>query len=136
MSSKRGGLRRLVRFLGVGVVGFLVDGGLLQLLVAMGLCGPIVARLVSFPSAVLATWYLNRRITFGDRGPLLRSLVRYVVVSSIGTAVNFAVYSALVLGSASMAARPLLPFAVASVLAMAFNYLGARHFAFPARPND
>lgn len=134
--SRQDGLRRLARFGVVGVVGFLVDGGLLQLLVASGLCGPIVARLVSFPSAVLATWYLNRRITFSDRGPALRSLLRYVLVSSLGTTLNFAVYSALVLGSAAMSARPLIPFAIASAGAMVFNYLGARYFAFPVRPND
>ena len=134
--SRRDGLRRLARFGAVGVVGFVVDGGLLQLLVAGGLCGPIVARLVSFPSAALATWYLNRRITFGDHGPALRSLLRYVLVSSLGTTLNFAVYSALVLGSAAMSARPMIPFAIASVLAMVFNYLGARYFAFSARPND
>lgn len=136
MSSKGRGLHRLARFGMVGVAGFVVDGGLLQLLVAGGLAGPIVARLVSFPTAVLVTWYLNRRITFGDGGPLLRSLLRYVLVSAVGTTLNFVVYSALVLGSPWMAARPLLPFAVASVLAMTVNYLGARHFAFGGRPND
>lgn len=134
MSSQGGGLHRLARFAVVGVVGFVVDGGLLQLLVASGLAGPIVARLVSFPSAVLVTWALNRRVTFADRGPLLRSLLRYVLVSAAGTTLNFVVYSALVLGSAWMAAHPLLPFAVASVLAMTVNYLGARHFAFGSGP--
>ena len=67
-----------------------------------------------------------------DRGPALRSLLRYLVVSSAGTLVNFGVYSGLVLLSAPMAARPLVPFAIASGLAMVFNYLGARHFAFRA----
>jgi putative flippase GtrA len=136
MSSKAGRLHRLVRFGAVGVAGFLVDGGLLQLLVASGLAGPIVARLVSFPSAVLVTWTLNRRVTFGDRGAPLRSLLRYVLVSAVGTTLNFVVYSALVLGASAMAARPLIPFAIASVLAMTVNYLGASQFAFGGKPND
>jgi putative flippase GtrA len=54
-------------------------------------------------------------------------------VSLLGTAVNFGVYTSLVLGSAAMAAQPIVPFAVASVVALAFNYLGSKHFAFKAR---
>lgn len=132
----RATLRRLGRFGLVGIAGFLVDGGLLHWLTASGLCGPIIARAFSFPAAVLATWYLNRRITFGDRGPLLRSLLRYVLVSSAGTTLNFAVYSALVLGVAAMAAQPVLPFALASGVAMVFNYAGARYFAFGRQRDD
>ena len=122
----------LVRFGLVGTVGVVVDGGVLQLLVTFGGWGPMAARLVSFPLAVLATWWLNRQFTFAgqDGRGLLASLVRYVAVSIVGTAVNFGVYTSLVFGSAAMAARPLVPFAIASVLALAFNYLGSKHFAF------
>lgn len=128
--------RRLFRFALVGVAGFLVDGGLLHWLVASELCGPIAARAISFPAAVLATWFLHRRITFADPGPVLRSLLRYLLVSSAGTALNFVVYSALVVSVGWMAAQPLVPFAIASGIAMAFNYVGARHFAFSDVPPD
>ena len=128
------GLPPVVRFGLVGVVGFAVDGGLLQLLVSLAGWGPIGARAVSFPAAVLATWGLNRRITFQDRStPLGRSLLRYLAVSLGGAGANFLVYSALVLGSAQMAQQPLLPFAVASAVGMVFNYLGSKHFAFATR---
>ena len=122
----------LLRFGLVGVVGFAVDGGLLQLLVGVGGWGPIVARAVSFPAAVLATWWLNRHVTFRgrDAGPAWASLARYVAVSIVGTSVNFGVYTSLVLGSAAMAAQPIVPFAIASVAALVFNYLGSKHFAF------
>lgn len=123
----------LARFAVVGTVGFAVDGGLLQLLVWSG-WGPIEARAISFPAAVLATWWLNRTITFRgrDEGPLWASLLRYVAVSLVGTAVNFGVYTSLVLGSPAMSARPIVPFAIASVVALVFNYLGSKHFAFKA----
>lgn len=121
----------LMRFALVGAVGFAVDGGLLQLLVSLG-WGPIAARALSFPAAVLATWWLNRSITFREREPggLLASLLRYVAVSVVGTGVNFGIYASLVLASAAMAAHPLLPFAIASGAALVFNYLGSKHFAF------
>lgn len=131
LSRRLAGLPPLLRFALVGVVGFAVDGGLLQGLTLAG-WGPLEARLVSFPAAVLCTWWLNRAITFrgSDHGPLLASLLRYIGVSVVGTGVNFAVYAGLVLGSATMAATPVVPFAIASVAALAFNYLGSKHFAF------
>lgn len=126
-----GSLPPPLRFALVGTVGFVVDGGLLQLLTLAG-WGPLEARLVSFPVAVLCTWWLNRSITFQgrDHGSLLASLLRYIGVSVVGTGVNFAVYAGLVYGSQAMAARPLVPFAIASVVALVFNYLGSKHFAF------
>ena len=121
----------LLRFSLVGAVGFVVDGGLLQVLVSTFGWGPIAARAVSFPTAVLATWWLHRGITFPERGgSLLRSLGRYLAVSVVGTGVNFGLYTGLVLASATMAAQPIVPFAIASVIALAFNYLGSKHFAF------
>jgi len=122
-------LPSFIRFGMVGTVGFIVDGGVLQLLVWAG-WGPIAARLVSFPAAVLATWLLNRTITFRDEGPALRSLGRYIVVSLGGAAVNFLVYTTLVLASSAMAALPIIPLAIASIIALAFNFLGSKHFAF------
>lgn len=122
----------ILRFGLVGAVGFAVDGGLLQLLVSLGDWGPIAARAVSFPAAVLATWWLNRSITFRgqDSGGLLASLARYLAVSLLGTSVNFGIYSGLVLSSDTMAAQPIVPFAIASAVALVFNYLGSKHFAF------
>ena len=123
---------RFLRFGVVGVVGFVVDAGALQALVTLGGWGPIAARLVSVPTAVFATWLLNRAITFPEShgGPVLRSLMRYAAVSAAGAGINFAVYSVLVIASRSMAAVPLVPLAVASLVAMVFNYLGSKHFAF------
>lgn len=124
---------RMLRFGLVGVVGFAVDAGVLQLLVMQG-WNPVSARGVAIPVAVLATWALNRGFTFREAksAPALPSLLRYVGVSAAGAAVNFAVYTALVVSADVMAAHPLLALAIASGIAMAVNYLGSRHFAFRA----
>lgn len=121
-----------LRFGLVGTVGFIVDGGLLQTLVSVAGWGPVEARLASFPTAVFVTWLLNRKITFRESAnvPAYRSLLRYVVVSLAGASVNLFVYTALVLVSSEMAARPLVPLAIASIVALIVNYLGSKHFAF------
>jgi putative flippase GtrA len=123
---------QFLRFVLVGVVGFLVDAGVLQALVTLAGWGPITARLVAVPTAVFATWLLNRTITFpqSHSGPALRSLLRYVAVSAAGAGVKFCVYTALVFASASMAALPIAPLAIASIVALVVNYLGSKHYAF------
>ena len=104
------GMFRFMRFGLVGALGFVVDAGVMQLLVSFAGVGAIEARAISIPTAVLATWVLNRTFTFGktaDRA--LPSLVRYAAVSAGGAAVNFIVYSALILASSTLAARPMIP---------------------------
>ena len=120
-----------LRFGMVGAIGFAVDAGVLQLLLLAG-WSPVPARAVAIPVAVFATWVLNRGFTFPEaqQGPALASLVRYAGVSATGAAVNFAVYTALVF----VAVQPLAALAVASIVAMAVNYLGSKHFAFATRP--
>jgi putative flippase GtrA len=123
---------RFMRFGLVGTLGFVVDAGVMQLLVSFASAGAIEARAVSIPTAVLATWVLNRSFTFGKaaEGGALPSLARYAAVSAAGATVNFIVYSALVLASPVLAARPMIPLAIASIVALVFNYLGSKHFAF------
>lgn len=53
----------LTRFATVGAVGFVVDGGILTLMMSRG-HAPFESRLVSFTFAVTATWALNRTWTF------------------------------------------------------------------------
>jgi putative flippase GtrA len=124
-------LSSFLRFGLVGTVGFLVDGGLLQALVGLAGWGVIQARILSFPVAVFATWLLNRHFTFeANDGAAGRSFARYVAVSLGGASVNFIIYTVLVLSVAPMAALPIMPLAIASIVALAFNYFGSKHFAF------
>lgn len=122
-------MRRFLRFGVVGAIGFAVDAGVLQLLLALG-WGPVPARAVAIPIAVFATWMLNRTFTFPEaqQGPAFASFVRYAGVSAAGAGVNFAVYTALVM----MLLAPLAALALASVTAMALNYLGSKHYVFRA----
>jgi putative flippase GtrA len=131
LPARMASLQNFLRFGLVGVIGFVVDAGVLQALVSLAGWGPVEARGISVPVAVFATWLLNRSITFRRYdGPAWRSLARYAAVSAAGAAVNFVVYTLLVLASAVMAARPLAPLAIASIVALVVNYLGSKHFAF------
>ena len=121
-------------FSAIGVVGFLVDGGVLQALVSLAGMSPYQARFVSFPIAVFVTWALNRRFTFASAdGPSMSgwaSFIRYLAFSLVGIAVNLAVYLSLLYAVDAFRALPIIPLAIASVAALFVNYFGAKHFSF------
>jgi len=116
----------------VGAVGFLVDAGILSALVRGFQVTPVIARLVSFPCAVLVTWYLNRTLTFSGKAStrMVREWFRYMLVSSAGNFLNFIVYLSCVRFSGFMYAWPELALVIASLVAMLFNFNGARLYAF------
>lgn len=124
-------LYQIARFALVGCVGFVIDGGLLLLLVAKGI-DPLFARVFSFPIAVLATWWLNRIWTFSHaaKEKPRRQFNRYFGLQLVGALTNFLVY---VVALSFMTVSPtniFLAFAAGSFVGMIVNYLGSRKFIF------
>lgn len=121
---------KLVRFLLVGAVGFLVDAGVLLALVGLGI-GPLPARIVAIAVALSVTWLLNRSLTFGPSG---RSVVaeggRYGGVGVATSLVSFGVYSLLVIALPWL--PPVLALAAGSAAAMILSYLGYSRLVFRA----
>lgn len=83
----------LTRFATVGAVGFVVDGGILTLMMSRG-HAPFESRLVSFTFAVTATWALNRTWTFSRtrRKERWREYLAYVVTQVVGAGLNLGVF--------------------------------------------
>src|ERR1700756_4707662 len=94
-SGRRGSLMRLRRQLlmfGIGgVIGFIVDAGILQLLVSGLAWDRYTGRLISFLCAATATWVFNRHYTFRGlrRHSLFGEWTRYIIAMSGGFAFNF-----------------------------------------------
>jgi putative flippase GtrA len=121
----------LVRFAVVGVVGFLVDGGVLQLLVSAAGWSPFLARVVSFPAAFTATFVLNRLWTFqGLRMSAGRAYGAYGAIQLVGALINLAVFYACVLIEPRLYERPLIALAIGAGVAMLFNYYASRRVVF------
>lgn len=127
-------MTRLVRFAIGGVVGFIVDSGLLYVLIALGL-NPYIARVPSFLCAATSTWLVNRYWTFADRRGMRRSAEwgRYLVAMLVGGAVNYATYAWLLSSSATVRAWPVLGVAAGSLVGMVVNYLSSHFWVFRAR---
>jgi putative flippase GtrA len=130
-------LASFLQFLSFGVaggIGFLVDAGVLLACLHIGL-GLYFGRVVSFLSAVTATWIVNRRYTFRVevKRNLLAEWYRYTLSQLAGAAVNLGVYYLLVFTSAQVAAHPTIGVAAGSLAGMLINFLMARRYVFSAR---
>jgi putative flippase GtrA len=119
-------------FVVVGAVGFMIDAGLLAALTHGAGWSPWLARVPSFLTAVVATWLLNRRMTFAGRGLQSRSLeaIGYGTIQVCGALINLAVFGFCLARFPQLKALPLLPFAAGAGVAMIFNYVAANRLLY------
>lgn len=124
-------LRELLRFGVVGTIGFLIDGGLLWGLISYGI-NPYLARIFSFPLAVVATWWMNRLWTFKDaaKSNLRRQINRYFGVQIAGALTNFIVYLMILSIIEPTTLNALAAFALGSIAGLAVNFAGSRKYVF------
>ena len=132
-------MRSFVKFCLVGIIGFIVDAGVLQILVTGLAWDRFSARLISFLFAATATWLINRNYTFRGtrRHSRLGEWARYVLAMSGGFACNFAAYSALVIAFNVDRQWLVLAVAAGSVAGLGVNYLTSRYWIYrKAHPAD
>lgn len=124
-------LGQIGRFGLVGGIGFIVDGGLLWGLSMMG-WSPYIARLVSFPVAVVTTWALHRAFTFAtaEKAAPRRQLGRYFCLQIVGTLVNFALFFAVLQMVGETPQTALAALAVGAACGLVVNYAGSRCLVF------
>jgi len=124
--------RQAISFGAIGAVGFLVDGGILTLLNSMLGLDLLSSRLCSFSVAVTVTWSLNRQHTFPDRKDkqALHEWMRYASLNGLGALLNLAIFFWLIFVFNTLATVPLVPLAIAAVVALTFNFLVSKYFAF------
>jgi putative flippase GtrA len=115
-------------FVLAATVGFLLDAGVLTVLVRALAWGPWQGRFVSFPPAVTATWWLNRRFAFRGAGHSDRRVeyAAYWAIQLAGAAVNFAIFGLCLRLAPGLVAYPFVPVAIGGIAAMVFNFLVAR----------
>lgn len=112
----------------VGVIGFVVDAGVLLLMVEGLGADPYAGRAASFIAAASATWWLNRSLTFRSRRrKSFREWGFYLVLMAGGAAVNLSLYSLMVwrIGAAPIALIAALM--VGTGGGMVVNFVSARY---------
>ena len=123
---------RVRNFAAVGAIGFVIDAGLLSALTHLAGWSPWAARAPSFSAAVLATWLLNRRLTFPGLGLQRRSVeaLGYGAIQVCGAGVNLLIFGVCLAAFPRLAALPVIPFAVGAGVAMIFNYVALKRLLY------
>ena len=131
-------MRQFALFCIAGVIGFLVDAGVVQAMVTLGGFDPYLSRVVSFLCAMTATWLFNRRYTFvsSREESVAKEWLRYFVAMLGGFAVNYGVYAALVYAFPVVRVWPVLGVAAGSVAGLIVNYVSSRYWVFRHAPPD
>jgi putative flippase GtrA len=125
---------QFLRFGLVGVVGFLVDAGLLRLLLHYGL-GYYGGRVISFLAAATTTWILNRSFTFRRDAPSAfahpaTEWLSYLGLMLIGGAANYGAYALAIATSETVRAHPELGVALGSLAGMVINFWTSKRMIF------
>lgn len=130
-------MRQLILFCVGGVIGFVIDAGIVQLLVSAFGWNPYASRLLSFVAAATGTWLFNRRYTF--RGVRVYGRLgewsRYMLAMSAGFVCNYAVYSLLVFHFPLVQRLPFLGVAAGSLAGLSVNFLSSKLWIYRHRPS-
>lgn len=120
-------MNQFLRFCAAGTVGFIIDAGILQLLVVGAHANPYAARVVSFLAAASATWLINRRYTFAVKHkPTPAEWRRYVSLMLLGAVVNYGVFSICIAFWDLAKTQPWLGVAFGSIAGMGLNFATSR----------
>jgi len=130
--------RQLLMFAISGAIGFVVDAGIVQILVREFAANPYGARVVSFLAAATTTWGFNRRYTFAGHGggSRRRELLRYLVAMACGFALNYGAYAACVLFWPLVREWPAIGVAAGSIAGAAVNFLSSKYWIFRTPRKD
>jgi len=125
--------RQVFRYLQVGFAGFVADISVLALLIYVLEFGEtdtglVVSRVVSFLAAITVTFLLNAGYTFGAsvRGS---SFTGYVLIQTLGAAINIGTYTVLVLYG-PLNEAPLVALVIGSAAATSSNFVLVRKFVY------
>lgn len=129
--------RQIVLFAISGVIGFVVDAGIVQFLVREAGMNPYGARVLSFLAAATTTWSFNRRYTFAGHGggSRRRELARYLFAMAVGFALNYVAYALCVAAWPLVRSWPAIGVAVGSAAGAVVNFLSAKYWIFRRPPS-
>lgn len=124
-------MNQFLRFCIVGTVGFVIDAGILQLLVSGADANTYLARIFSFLVAASATWLMNRSYTFEvEHRATHAEWARYIAFMVLGALVNYGAFAITITVWELARAQPWLGVAVGSVAGLGINFLTSRRLVF------
>jgi len=133
-------IRKIICFAFVGICGFLVDYGIVLLIVSGLGDSPYLARFFSFLGAVATTCLLNSKLTFREQKAKYRGTCGFLVYSGLmlfGLACNYMVYALLLYFVFPASPTPfmlLAAVACGSLAGMFVNFASCHFWFFADQP--
>jgi putative flippase GtrA len=128
----RSGLKQLVGFVVSGSLAFVVDVAVTKLVQTFAGLPWGISRIIAIGFAMVVAWLSHRTFTFAVQArPTLTEFIKYAGVGASGAALNYVVFLILIwlLPDWDKA----LAIGAASIIAMAYTYLGLRFGVFTKR---
>ena len=119
----------------IGVIGFVVDAGVVAILVRGLGRGAYHARLCSYFFAVTTTWWLNRRFNFRSESPPAREFAAFLLTNAFGAAINLSLYAAIIAWFGASGWIPVAAVAAGSLAGLSINFLLSSRLVFSRRRN-
>jgi putative flippase GtrA len=125
--ARRSDARQFMLFIGAGGTATVVQYCVLVILVEVAQANPTVGTVSAYICGAITSYLLNFSFTFRHSGTdFRRGFARFLIVNVIGLGLNTLIFMILHnLGAYYLAAQ-----AVATILVLIWNYLGARLFVF------
>ncbi|HNS36336.1 MAG TPA: GtrA family protein [Anaerolineaceae bacterium] len=135
---------RFLRFAVVGTIGAVIDFGIFNLLIWLGMRA-IVASAISFIAAVISNFLWNRYWTYPDSRskPLARQMVQFLLVSLVGLGIRAGLFAILEIPLISLFEKLALPLplsaaflghnltlAIAILIVLLWNFLANRYWTY------
>lgn len=137
LAKAEGEIKRLLKFVIVGISGVFVNEGILFLLVEKGGLIYLISSVFSIQSAILTNFTLNHLWTFNDRMggsvSLFHRLIRFQLVSIGGAAVNLSILFIL---TNFFGIYYLTSNLIAIAVAVVANFLGNNLWTWGIKIND
>ena len=126
--------RQILIFAFAGGVGFLIEAGIIHYGVTHLALDAQMPRLVSYPIALVWTWYINRTYGFEVKTkPNLREFIRFVQSNFFAQLTNIGLYLIMTSWSEHLAQAPLIALILATAISMCVSFALYRLYAFSGR---
>lgn len=120
----------LMKFAAIGAIGFVIEAAFITYFSKLPDIGPMYGRVISFPLAVLVTWWLNRRVTFKSTAAPGKESARYLSSQAFSAVCNLGLFFILVSVFPDLSRTPIIPLVVSATLGLTINFTLAKTWVF------
>lgn len=122
--------KSFIKFCVVGSIGFFVEAIIIETIKHLIPSFLVYVRLLSFPTALLITWALNRMFVFESKKSRTKEIIKYTIVQSTGAFLNIAIYTVLLITNSFFREYPLIALGIGSGVALISNYTLSKSWVF------